>query len=117
LADISDMNTTTIKATCPQCGDVDLKPAELRLITTDTLTGQQHTFRFDCRACESHVQGAASVDIAAALRRSGVQEQFRRLPAEVREPHTGEPICEDDVIAFGMWLESAQDPINDVVAA
>jgi hypothetical protein len=111
------MNTTTIKATCPECGDVDLTPAAVRLMTFDTLSGPRHSFMFDCRACESHVTGTATAMIAAALRRAGVTEQFRPMPAEAREMHTGAPICEDDVIAFGMWLEGANDPIDHVVAA
>lgn len=103
---------TTIKATCPECGDVDLTPAEVRLEVRETLAGPLSDFAFDCRTCEAHVRGEATDDIVRSLERAGVLVRLTRLPAEVREEHQGAPISEDEVIAFGQWLESAIEPIR-----
>ncbi|CAB4938320.1 MAG: hypothetical protein F2842_03520 [Actinobacteria bacterium] len=108
---------TTIKATCPECGDVELTPAEVRVEVEETLAAPVSAFAFECRVCATHVRGPVDQPTAAALTRSGARTVHRRLPAEVREPHAVTPLTEDEVIAFGRWLEQSVDPIRHVLAA
>ena len=108
---------TTIKATCPQCGDVDLTPRDLVLDVEETLSAPVNSFVFHCRCCESQVRGEATVEVARSLERAGVRIRLHRLPAEVRETHVGPAISEDEVIAFGRLLEEANDPMRYLVSA
>ena len=108
---------TTIKATCPECGDVELTPADVRVEVEETLAAPVSVFAFDCRFCDTHVRGPVDQPTADALTRAGARTVHFRLPAEVREPHEGQPLTEDEVIAFGRWLEKAADPIRHVAAA
>lgn len=108
---------TVIKATCPECGDVDLSPSDLVIEVEETLSGPVRMFAFDHAACATHVRGYPSEESAIALEKAGVRVLHFRLPAEAREPHEGPTITEDDVIGFGRWLEQVEDPIRHLVAA
>jgi len=103
---------TTIRATCPDCGDVDLTPGDLRLEVLETLAAPERLFSFHCRGCEAQVVGEASSEAARSLERAGVVVRHVRLPAEAREPHEGPRLTEDDLIAFGLRLQAADDPIG-----
>ena len=108
---------TTIKATCPDCGDVTLTIADVRLEVEETLTESVTCFAFECRACERHVRGEATPEVVRSLSRAGATVRHFRLPAEAREAHSGPVISEDDVIQFGQWLEQTPDPIRALVPA
>ena len=107
----------TIKATCPQCGDVDQTPRDLVLVVEETLSAPLNSFVFHCHGCEAQVRGEATLEVARSLERAGVPLRLHRLPAEAREAHVGPVISEDDVIAFGRFLEEANDPMRYLVSA
>ena len=93
---------TTIKASCPTCGDVDLKPADLRLVVC-TRT-EWSTYAFDCPACTDEVKKPADEEIVALLVSGGVRAQQWHIPAEALEEHVGPALSYDDLLDFALWL-------------
>jgi len=104
---------TVIKASCQECGDVELGVSELRVrvCTSDT----QGTYVFRCPSCQMSVTKPAEPRIVDLLVASGVELIEWQLPAELFEPHRGEPITHDDLIDFHRLLQS--DGWFDVVVA
>jgi hypothetical protein len=86
-----------IRATCSDCGDVELRSRDLRVRTcSDT---DEATYLFRCPVCrmievrpaESHV-----VDVAG----SRCRQRVLAAPAELNERKGGEAISHDDVLDF-----------------
>lgn len=95
---------TVIKASCYECGDVELGVAELsvRVCTEDT----QSSYVFRCPTCQMSVAKPAERRIVDLLVASGVELVEWRLPAELFEPHGGQAISHDDLIDFHHLLQS-----------
>ncbi len=93
---------TTIKATCPVCGDVDLTPAEVRLTVAQAAGWATYTFK--CGSCQDLIEKSADDEVVALLSSAGVL--IERVPGEAFEMHTGLPISYDDVLDFALWLET-----------
>ena len=95
---------TVIKASCQECGDVELGVSELRVrvCTTDT----QGTYVFRCPSCQMSVTKPAEQRIVDLLVASGVELIEWQLPAELFEARRGEAICHDDLIDFHRLLKS-----------
>jgi predicted RNA-binding Zn-ribbon protein involved in translation (DUF1610 family) len=104
---------TTIKASCPACGDVELTPPQVRLVSC---TVQAWSFyAFDCPSCATEVRKHASEEVARLLATGGVIAQRWVVPAEVLEEKAGPAIGWDEVLDFALLLERAGG--GDVVAA
>lgn len=99
---------TTIKATCPVCGDVDLTPNDVRLTVAETAGWATYTFR--CSGCNEDIEKPADEEVVALLSSAGVAVD--RVPAEALEGHAGPAFTYDDVLDFALWLDK-----NDLVAA
>jgi hypothetical protein len=95
---------TVIKASCHECGDVELGVAELhvRVCTADT----QGSYVFRCPSCQKAVVKPAEPRIVDLLVASGVELIEWRLPAELFEAHDGAPISHDDLIDFHHLLQA-----------
>jgi len=96
---------TTIRANCPECGDVQLKVTDLtvRLCSND----DQGSYMFDCPSCSVVVTKDASRRIIDLLTSSGVELQVWSLPAELSEPHfRGPQLSTDDLLTFHELLET-----------
>jgi hypothetical protein len=93
---------TTIKATCPMCGDVDLTPAQVRLTVAEAAGWA--TYTFTCGSCHDLIEKAADDEVVALLSSAGVLVD--RVPGEVLETHSGRPISYDDVLDLALWLET-----------
>jgi hypothetical protein len=104
---------TTIRANCPSCGDVQLRAADLtvRVCSDD----EQGSYCFQCPTCAQAVAKDASRRIVDLLVSSGVRMEVWRLPAELSEPHTGDPLSPDDLLDFHLLL--GQDDWFDGVEA
>lgn len=98
---------TTIKATCPVCGDVDLTPNDVRLTVAESAGWATYTFR--CTECHDDIEKPADEEVVALLSSAGVV--IDRVPAEALEGHAGPTFTYDDVLDFALWLEN-----NDLVA-
>ena len=100
----------TIRATCPQCGDVELGPGDLSVRDLGDLPGW---YTFSCPACDDAVLKTASPRVVALLTRAGVR-LVPDAPAELDEAHDGPPITHDDLLDFhrlildGRWEHEVQ---------
>ncbi len=95
----------SIRAECPSCGDVRLRPADLtvRLFAADDDGG---VYTFVCPKCAEWVTRKASARIVALLVSAGVRRDVVSPPAEAFEPHSGPPIDNDDLLDFHFLLQS-----------
>ena len=94
---------TTIKASCPVCGDVSLTPADVRLVVCSNEAWSYYAF--DCPDCTDDVRKPADEEIIALLISGGVSAQQWHVPAEALEDHTGDPISYDELLDFALWLD------------
>jgi hypothetical protein len=103
---------TTIKATCPMCGDVDLTPSDVRLTVAEAAGWATYTFK--CGSCHDLIEKAADNEVVALLSSAGVSVDH--VPGEVLESHHGQPISYDDVLDLALWLESHDVIVPHLVA-
>jgi hypothetical protein len=88
----------TIRASCGDCGDVELTTSDVRVrVCTDTNEGE---YLFRCPRCTMTVVKAAEPRTIDLLVASGVAMQTWSLPAELWEPRYGSPITHDDLLDF-----------------
>ncbi len=93
---------TTIKATCPVCGEVNLTADEVRLMVCSV---DEHSYyAFDCGTCVDEVRKPADHTIVSLLISGGVTPIAWEIPAEVLEPKSGPAISYDDVLDFALRL-------------
>ena len=94
---------TTIKATCPRCGEVDLTADDilLRIGATQAV----NTYGFTCTHCGKFVEKAADDRIVRLLLSGGVMPVPVHVPAEVLEIRQGPPLNYDDLLDFHEMLE------------
>lgn len=94
---------TTIKATCPGCGEVSLTADDIHLRIG--AAPSDNSYAFSCPECSSFVEKPASDRVVRLLLSGGVMPQVHDVPAEALEPHSGPPITYDDIIDFHHMLE------------
>ncbi len=104
---------TTIKATCPSCGDVDLKPRDITVVVAPAAGWA--TYQFNCPSCEEPITKPADEEVVTLLRGAGVRVEKLHIPAEALELHFGPPLVQDDLIDFGLRL-SGTDRLVEVLA-
>jgi hypothetical protein len=94
---------TLIRATCSDCGDVELGTRDLVVrLCEDTASG---TYVFRCPACESPVVRPADRSTIDLLVSSGVRLEVWSMPAELDETRPcGAPFTYDDLIDFHLLL-------------
>lgn len=93
----------TIRASCGDCGDVELTSADVtvRVCSADSAG----SYSFACPACGRIVVKAAEPRIVELLVTSGVRLVTWHLPEELSERHTGDPIDHDDLLDFHALLQ------------
>lgn len=94
---------TTIRASCPTCGDVQLEPADLlvRVCADDN----QGSYCFNCPDCGFAVAKEASARIVELLVSTGVRMDVWRLPAELQESKVGPALTHDDLLDLHLLLQ------------
>ena len=118
---------TRIRASCPTCGEVDLRPKDviLRLVrATHGAVGDASSYRFACPTCDDTVVKPADERIAQLLTTGGVPIEETDELAELAElaaqldtahpesPPEGPALTRDDLLDFHLclqqdgWLES-----------
>ncbi len=95
---------TVIRASCSDCGDVELTTTDLRVRVCQH--DEQGSYVFRCPSCRMSVVKPAEQRIVDLLVASGVELQTWSLPAELFEVRSGEPISHDDLIDFHRLLQS-----------
>lgn len=94
-----------IRATCSDCGDVELRSRDLRVrICIDST---EATYLFRCPVCRMIEVRCAEPHVVDVLLAAGVKDERWSYPAELSEVHTGEQIDHDDVIDFHHLLNTA----------
>jgi len=107
---------TTIRTTCPRCGEVDMGPESILLSVASG--GREGTYRFTCPTCYDSVEKRADRKIVALLVSAGVGVAGRQDAEERTESMFGEdeseapvpapqgpPFTIDDLIDFHFHLE------------
>lgn len=94
---------TTIKATCPHCGEVDLTADDilLRIGAVEVV----NTYGFTCPKCYEFVEKPADDRVIRLLLSGGVMPMLVHVPAEAFEVHSGPRIDLDDLLEFHMLLQ------------
>lgn len=87
---------TTIRATCPTCGDIELGVADLTALLCSTNQAASYSFRCPrCRLLVTKQTGRKVVDVLVS---SGVELRTWHMPAELDEVHHGPPLSAGDVV-------------------
>ena len=102
---------TSIRATCPACGEVDLRPNDIELeIVRDVLAevGEGSCYRFSCPTCTELVTKPADERIARLLTTGGVAviEPGHDLAPHPEDPPLGPSFTLDDLINLHQLLET-----------
>lgn len=103
---------TTIRATCPTCGEVELTPEQIRLtvIRSDEVpVGPDSHYSFECPTCLEDVDKPADERIARLLSTGGVpvtvvDESEGSLPEHPEYPQGGPALTYDDLLDFHLLL-------------
>jgi uncharacterized protein YlaI len=95
---------TTIRASCPTCGDVELTIPDVTVRVCAADNRGAYTFR--CPDCRGAVAKDAEPRIVDLLVSSGVKLEVWQLPAEIYERRSGDPIDHDDLLDFHALLQS-----------
>ena len=106
----------TIRASCSDCGDVELTTQDVHVRVCEA--DENGTYRFRCPRCQMVVVKPAEARTVDLLVTSGVPCTRWELPAELREPRfEGPPLTHDDLIDIhealsdDRWLASALDAL------
>jgi predicted RNA-binding Zn-ribbon protein involved in translation (DUF1610 family) len=106
---------TTIRTTCPRCGEVDMSPEAILLSIRDR--AGEGSYRFACPACSGTVEKPADRKVVALLLSAGVeldeheaeQGSFEGIVEAARAPSEerpgGPPFTVDDLITFHFLLK------------
>jgi hypothetical protein len=87
-----------IRATCSDCGDVELRSRDLKVrMCRDT---EAATYLFRCPVCRMVEVRPAEAHVVDVLLAAGVTCVEWSLPAELGERRGGDPITHDDVLDF-----------------
>ncbi len=95
---------TTIKASCPTCGEVELTPADVSLIVCSHAPLSYYSFA--CPGCTEQVRKPADDHVVSLLVSGGVSATVWEVPAEALEPRTGPVLTYDDLLDFAIELAS-----------
>jgi hypothetical protein len=106
---------TTIKATCPTCGDVDLTTDDVRLRVCSR--SELSFYAFDCPQCTEEIRKPADDNIVTVLIAGGVVAEVWEVAEEAFEVHSGPALSYDDLLDFVTALKSTDDLIAELLPA
>ena len=93
---------TTIKATCPTCGEVELTPADVSLMVCTRAALSYYAFH--CPTCAQEVRKPADDHVVSLLVSGGISPTVWDLPAEALEERDGPRLTYDDLLDFALHL-------------
>jgi hypothetical protein len=93
---------TTIKASCPTCGEVELTPADVSLMVCSH--APLSYYAFTCATCSEEVRKPADDHVVSLLVSGGVPAMVWEVPAEALEAHEGPTLSYDDLLDFCLNL-------------
>lgn len=95
---------TTIKASCPECGEVRLTPPDVQLMVCENRAALSY-YEFRCPTCSDEVRKHADDHVVSLLVSGSVAAHTFRIPIEALEPHEGPELTYDDLLDFGLQLK------------
>ena len=93
---------TTIKASCPTCGEVELTPADVSLMICSH--APLSYYAFECQSCGIEIRKSADDHVVSLLVSGGVPATVWDLPAEALESKAGPVLSYDDLLDFALRL-------------
>jgi hypothetical protein len=93
---------TTIKASCPSCGEVELTPADMSLMVCSH--APLSYYAFSCPGCRAEVRKPADDHVVSLLVSGGVPAHVWEVPGEALEPKDGPRLSYDDLLDFALHL-------------
>ena len=93
---------TTIKASCPTCGEVELTPADVSLMVCSH--APLSYYAFSCPGCFDEVRKPADDHVVSLLVSGGVPASVWEVPGEALEPKEGPQLSYDDLLDFALQL-------------
>ena len=93
---------TTIKASCPSCGEVEMTSKDVSLMVCSH--PPLSYYAFSCPSCREEVRKPADDHVISLLMSGGVRAQVWELPAEALEPKVGPVLGYDDLLDFALQL-------------
>lgn len=93
---------TTIKASCPSCGEVELTSDDITLRVCSH--GPLSYYTFTCPDCQELIRKPADDHIVSLLMSGGVRAEVWEVPAEALEPKAGPDLDYDDLLDFVLQL-------------
>ena len=94
----------TIRATCTDCGDVELTTSDVRVRVC--MEDNSGSYLFRCPTCNMAVVKPAEPRIVDLLVASGVELSTWQLPEELYETKVGAPLNHDDLLDFHHLLDT-----------
>lgn len=91
-----------IRASCPNCGDVELTTRDVRVLLCSTT--YESSYAFQCPSCRVSVSKAAEARVVDVLLASGISLSVWHMPAELDEVKDGPAIGYDDLLEFHFEL-------------
>ena len=95
---------TAIKATCPECGQVELTSDDVTLMVCSFAPLSYYSF--GCPECADEVRKPADDHVVSLLISGGVRAVVWEVPAEALEVHCGPSLGYDDLLDFAVALYS-----------
>lgn len=92
----------TIRATCGDCGDVEMTSDDV--VVRVCVDDGRGSYTFRCPGCAMAVAKQAEPRVVEILIASGVRLHRWHLPAELEEQRLGAPIDHDDLLDFHRLL-------------
>jgi hypothetical protein len=93
---------TTIKVSCPTCGEVERTSRDITLRVCNHAPLSYYSFI--CPSCRTEVRKPADDYIISLLMSGGVRAQIWEVPAEVLEPKVGPVLNYDDLLDFVLQI-------------
>ena len=106
---------TTIKASCPSCGEVELTPPDVSLMVCSH--APLSYYAFTCPGCADEVRKPADDHVVSLLVSGGVPATVWEVPAEALEPHEGPRLSYDDLLDFALRLEDVDCLAEEIARA
>ena len=94
---------TTIKTSCPVCGDVELTPEQMRLVVCSRSDWSFYAFR--CGTCKDEIRKPADEEVVTLLVSGGVVGRAVGHPRGGARGAPRRPITYDDVLDFALSLD------------
>ena len=94
---------TTIKASCPSCGEVELTNRDVRLRVCSHAALSYYAFA--CPSCRDEVRKPADDHVISLLMSGGVKAEVWEVPAEALEIKLGPALSYDDLLDFLLTLQ------------